>query len=122
MDFMLHRFAGLVEGLVVFPERMRRNLELTGGLVYSGTLLLELAKQGLSREDAYARVQDHAMAVWKASADGAAPPDAFQKRVTADPRIAELLSRDELARVFDLGVALRNVDAIFERTLREGGA
>jgi adenylosuccinate lyase len=122
VDFMLHRFAGLVEGLVVFPERMRKNLELTGGLVYSGTLLLELAGKGLSREDAYARVQDHAMAVWKASADGAAPPDAFQKRVSADPRIADLLGREELARVFDLGQALRNVDAIFERTLREGGA
>jgi adenylosuccinate lyase len=122
VDFMLHRFAGLVEGLVVFPERMRKNLELTGGLVFSGTLLLELAKKGLSREDAYARVQDHAMAVWKASADGAAPPDAFQKRIAADPRIAELLSREDLARVFDLGQALRNVDAIFERTLREGRA
>lgn len=122
LDFMLHRFAGLVEGLVVFPERMRRNLELTGGLVFSGTLLLELARKGLSREDAYALVQDHAMAVWKASADGAAPPGAFQARVAADPRITAQLSREELARIFSLDEALRQVDAIFERTLGEGRA
>jgi adenylosuccinate lyase len=122
LDFMLHRFAGLVEGLVVFPERMRRNLELTGGLVHSGTLLLELARKGLSREEAYALVQDHAMAVWKASADGAAPPDAFQRRIAADPRIAGALSGEELARVFSLDDALRNVDAIFARTLGEGSS
>jgi hypothetical protein len=62
------------------------------------------------------------MAVWKASADGAAPPDAFQARVAADPRITAQLSREELARVFSLDEALRQVDAIFERTLGEGRA
>ena len=64
LDFMLHRMAGLVGSLRVFPERLRENLDLTHGLVFSGTLLLELARKGLSREDAYRLVQGHAMETW----------------------------------------------------------
>lgn len=110
LDFMLHRFAGLVEGLVVFPERMRRNLESTGGLVFSGALLLELTRKGLSREDAYARVQGHAMRTWEGGGS-------FRERVLADPEITKVLSREEIERAFSLEQALRHVDAIFDRTL-----
>jgi adenylosuccinate lyase len=112
LDFMLHRFAGLVEGLVVVPENMRRNLELTHGLVFSGTLLLALAETGLSREEAYALVQGHAMETWEHGGD-------FRRRIEGDARIRKALSAEQIARVFDLAHGLRHVDAIFERTLSE---
>jgi adenylosuccinate lyase len=113
LDFMLHRFAGLVETLVVYPERMRENLESTRGLVFSGGVLLALAVRGLSREDAYALVQRHAMDTWQRGGD-------FRERVAADPEIARVLPKEEIERCFSLEEALRQVDAIFERTL-EGG-
>jgi len=112
VDFMLHRFAGLVGGLVVFPEQMKRNLELTHGLVFSGTLLLALAEAGLTREEAYALVQSHAMATWEEGGS-------FRARVEADARIRKALSREQIDEVFDLDHTLRHVDAIFERTLQE---
>jgi len=110
LDFMLHRLAGLVETLVVDTARMRQNLELTGGLVFSGTLLLHLARAGLTREEAYARVQGHAMDVWQHGGD-------FRQRIIADPRITEVLAKEEIDRAFSLDEALRHVDAIFERSL-----
>ncbi|MBW2316920.1 MAG: adenylosuccinate lyase [Deltaproteobacteria bacterium] len=110
LDFMLQRMAGLIETLVVDAERMRENLELTRGLVFSGTLLLHLARKGLAREDAYALVQGHAMDAWKTGGD-------FRQRVTGDPRMTEVLSKEEIDRVFSLEEALRHVDAIFERSL-----
>jgi len=110
LDFMLQRLAGLVETLAVDSERMRENLDLTGGLVFSGTLLLHLARKGLTREEAYALVQGHAMDVWKHGGD-------FRQRVIADPRITEILSKEEIDRAFSLEEALRHVDAIFERSL-----
>lgn len=109
-DFMLHRFAGLVETLVVFPDRMRENLELTRGLAFSGTLLLALAEHGVTREDAYALVQGHAMDTWDNGGD-------YRERVLADPRITAVLSKEEVDRAFSLDESLRHVDAIFERTL-----
>jgi adenylosuccinate lyase len=112
LDFMLQRFAGLVETLVVRGERMRENLELTRGLVFSGTLLLALARKGLSREDAYRLVQRHAMDTWDQGGE-------FLDRVLADAKITEHLSKEEILRAFSLEEALRHVDAIFERTLRE---
>jgi adenylosuccinate lyase len=115
LDFMLQRFAGLVETLVVHTERMRENLELTHGLAFSGALLLALADKGLSREAAYAHVQGHAMATWDEGGD-------FRDRVLADPRIGALLSKEEIERAFSLEQALRHVDAIFERTLAPGGS
>ena len=110
LDFMLRRAAGLVDSLVVNPDRMRQNLELTRGLVFSGTLLLELAAKGLSREDAYRLVQRHAMATWEHGGE-------FRERVLADGEVTEVLSKEEIDRAFDLGHALRNVDAIFARAL-----
>ncbi|MBW2312930.1 MAG: adenylosuccinate lyase [Deltaproteobacteria bacterium] len=112
LDFMLHRFAGLVEGLVVFPEAMKRNLELTNGLVFSGTLLLALAETGVTREEAYALVQGHAMETWEQGGS-------FRERVEADEKIGKALSTQQIDEVFDLDHTLRHVDAIFERTLRE---
>jgi len=112
LDFMLQRFAGLVETLVVFPERMRENLESTRGLAFSGTLLLELAGKGISREDAYRLVQGHAMQTWDHGGE-------FRDRVLADSEITELLSKEEIDRAFSVEEALRHVDAIFERTLKE---
>jgi adenylosuccinate lyase len=112
LDFMLQRFAGLVETLVVFPDRMRANLESTRGLAFSGTLLLQLASKGISREDAYALVQGHAMQTWDHGGE-------FRDRVLGDPEITELLSKEEIDRAFSLDEALRHVDAIFERTLKE---
>jgi len=110
LDFMLSRFAGLVDGLVVSPEHMRRNLELTNGLVFSGSLLLALAGTGLTREEAYALVQAHAMQTWEQGGS-------FRERIAADERISKALSPAQIAEVFDLDHTLRHVDAIFDRTL-----
>ncbi|HXK23966.1 MAG TPA: adenylosuccinate lyase [Myxococcota bacterium] len=114
LDFMLDRMAHLIDTLVVFPERMRENLELTRGLAFSGTLLLRLAEKGSSREDAYAVVQRHALEAWDEGGD-------FRERILAEPVIGALLSKEEIERAFSLEEALRHVDAIFARTLaREG--
>jgi len=110
LDFMLHRFAGLVESLVVYPERMRDNLESSRGLVFSGGLLLALAQKGVAREEAYRMVQRHAMVTWE---DGGS----FAERVAGDAEIGRVLSKEEIDDVFDLDRTLRNVDAIFARTL-----
>ena len=115
LDFILQRFAGLADTLVVHPERMRENLELTRGLAFSGTLLLSLAAAGLGREEAYAHVQRHAMDTWDRGGD-------FRDRVVSDPAITEVLSKEEILRAFSLEEALRHVDAIFERTLAAGDA
>ena len=112
LDFMLERFAGLVDALVVDALRMRENLDLTRGLAFSGTLLLELTRKGLSREGAYALVQRHAMETWDHGGD-------FRERVLADPKFCEALSKEEIDRAFNLDEALRHVDAIFGRALDE---
>jgi adenylosuccinate lyase len=110
VDFMLHRMAGLIETLVVFPDRMRENLELTRGLAFSGALLLELAEKGVSREEAYTLVQRHAMETWDRGGD-------YRDRILADPEIMAILSKEEIDHAFSLEASLRHVDAIFERTL-----
>ena len=94
LDFMLHRFAGLTESLLVYPERMRENLELTRGLAFSGTLLLALTRKGLTREEAYKLVQGHAMDTWDKGGD-------FRERVLADPEIPRLLAKEEIERAFE---------------------
>jgi adenylosuccinate lyase len=110
LDFMLERTAQLVDGLVVYPDRMRHNLEHTRGLPFSGALLAELLRAGLGREEAYPLVQRHAMETWERGGE-------FKKRILEDPEITGRLSRDAIDRCFDLDEALRHVDAIFERTL-----
>ncbi|TDJ15751.1 MAG: adenylosuccinate lyase [Deltaproteobacteria bacterium] len=113
VDFMLTRFTGLVDSLLVDPERMRANLELTRGLPFSGALLLALARKGITREEAYALLQGHSMDTWDKGGD-------YRDRVLADSKITELLSKEEIDRAFSLEESLRHVDAIFKRTLAEG--
>ncbi len=110
LDFMLRRFAGVVKNLAVSPERMMENLELTRGTVFSGHLLLALVDKGVSREDAYKLVQQHALAAW----DGGAP---LQERVSGDPVVTKALSEAEIAEVFSLKRHLREVDRIINRAL-----
>jgi len=107
-DYLLARMTDIVAGMRVFPERMLRNLDATGGLVFSGQLLQDLVEAGAAREDAYKWVQEHAMAAWETETN-------FQQRVAADPRIAKFLDQAALERTFDLKRQLRYVDAIFAR-------
>jgi adenylosuccinate lyase len=111
-DYLLAKTADLIEKLVVYPARMMKNLDSTGGLIFSGQLLLDLAEAGMSREDAYRLVQQHAMNAWQNDL-------VFRDLVAADPQIASRLAPDKLARTFDLTRQLANVDAIFERVLAE---
>jgi adenylosuccinate lyase len=113
LDHMLRRFTDIVRGLRVFPERMRRNLDLTRGLVHSGRLLLELTARGLRREDAYRVVQGHAMEAWQHDGD-------FRARVSADAEVRALLSDDDLDAVFRLDRHLVHVDALFARVFSVG--
>jgi adenylosuccinate lyase len=112
VHFMLHRLTGLVESLAVFPERMRANLDASRGLVCSGSVLLALARRGVSRQDAYRQVQRHALATWDEGGH-------LHDRLRADPEIARALPAEDLDACFDLEEQLRNVDAIFERVLAQ---
>jgi adenylosuccinate lyase len=105
LDYMLDRFAWLVEGLVVRPARMRRNLESSHGLFFSQRLLLALVDSGLSRDEAYRLVQRHALRAWDEEQD-------FRELVRAD---RELAGRVDLDAVFDLNAYTRHVDTVFER-------
>jgi adenylosuccinate lyase len=113
LDFMLHRFAGLMDGLQVYPQRMRENLELTRGLVFSQPVLLKLIEKGMERQAAYVVVQRNAMKVWDEDRD-------FRSLLAADPEVKKLLSPAELAECFDLDRALRHVEAVFGRVLGAG--
>jgi adenylosuccinate lyase len=105
LDYMLDRFSWIVDGLVVHPDRMRRNLEVSHGLVFSHRLLLALVESGLPRDDAYRIVQRHSMRAWEEERD-------FRELVSGDPEIG---SRVDLASVFDLDTTIRHVDTVFER-------
>ncbi|HEY1804321.1 MAG TPA: adenylosuccinate lyase [Terracidiphilus sp.] len=109
-DYLLAKTADLIDRLLVYPERMKKNLESTGGLIFSGQLLLDLAEAGMLREDAYKLVQSHAMRAWKEDLN-------FRDEVSREPAITKLLSPDKLAKTFDYTRQLGNVDAIFERVL-----
>ena len=108
LDHMLRRFTRIVRGMVVYPDRMRENLERSRGVVFSGTVLLELAKRGVSREQAYEWVQRNAMRAFHEQRD-------FKSLLLADPDLTRVLSRDEIEKAFDLKDQLRNVDVIFDR-------
>jgi adenylosuccinate lyase len=112
VHFMLQRLAGLIESLAVFPERMRANLDSSRGLVCSGSVLLALARHGVSRQDAYRLVQRHALATWDEGGH-------LHDRLSADPDVSRALPAGELDACFDLEQQLRNVDAIFERVLAQ---
>ncbi len=111
-DYLLAKTTDLIDRLLVYPERMKKNLESTGGLIFSGQLLLDLAEAGMLREDAYRLVQSHAMRSWKEDL-------VFRDEVGKDGKITILLSPEKLARTFDYTRQLGNVDAIFKRVLGE---
>ena len=109
-DYLLAKTADLIDRLLVYPDRMKKNLESTGGLIFSGQLLLDLAEAGLLREEAYRVVQSHAMRSWKEDL-------VFRDEVAKDTSITTLLTPEKLAKTFDYTRQLGNVDAIFERSL-----
>jgi len=110
VDYLLAKTTDLIDRLLVYPERMKKNLESTGGLIFSGQLLLDLAEAGMLREDAYRLVQSHAMRAWKEDL-------VFRDEVARDKAITMLLSTEKLAKTFDYTRQLGNVDAIFKRVL-----
>ena len=105
---MVRRFTGIVRDLVVHPDRMLANLQRSRGVVFSGTVLLELARRGLSREEAYTWVQRNAMRSHDERLD-------FRELLAEDQNVTRVMSKQDLDTVFDLSVQLRHVDAIFER-------
>jgi len=107
-DYLLEKTTNLVDTMFVYPERMRRNLDQTKGLVFSGQLLLDLAAAGMLRETAYAVVQKQAMDAWDNESD-------FRAAIEADPEIAKLVSKEKLAETFSVERQLKHVDAIFRR-------
>jgi len=112
VDYLLAKTTDLIDRLLVYPERMKKNLESTGGLIFSGQLLLDLSESGMMREDAYRLVQSHAMRSWKEDL-------VFREEVAKDAAITALLSAEKLDRTFDYTRQLGNVDAIFKRVLGE---
>jgi adenylosuccinate lyase len=111
IDYLLTKTATLIDKLLVYPARMLKNLESTGGLIFSGQLLLDLAESGMSREDAYRLVQQHAMRSWKEDLN-------FKDEIAKVPEITSRLTPEKLAHAFDYTRQLANVDAIFNRVLK----
>jgi adenylosuccinate lyase len=108
LDFALARAAGVIDKLVVYPERMRANLDSSHGLVHSGRVLNALTQKGMAREDSYALVQKHAMRAVKGEGD-------LLTSLKGDPAVTKLIKTAELEALFDLGYHLKNVDTIFAR-------
>jgi adenylosuccinate lyase len=120
LDHMLRRMTRIVRGMVIYPERMRENLGRSRGVVFSGTVLLELAKKGVSREQAYEWVQRNAMRSFHEEKD-------FKDLLLADPDVTQALSHAEIELAFDLHEQFRHVDHVFNRVFgsapsTEGGA
>jgi adenylosuccinate lyase len=112
LDHMLRRFTSIVSGMVVYPERMRANLELSRGVVFSGTVLLELARRGVSREQAYELVQRNAMRAFHEQRP-------FKDLLLADADVTQALPAQEIERAFDLDDQLKHVDVIFDRVFAQ---
>ena len=112
LDHMIRRFTRIVSGMVVYPQRMKENLERSRGVVFSGTVLLELARRGISREQSYEWVQRNAMRAFHENRD-------FKDLLLADADVTRVLSRADIERAFDLDEQLKHVDRIFERVFQE---
>jgi len=112
LDHMIRRFTRIVSGMVVYPERMKENLERSRGVVFSGTVLLELARRGISREQSYEWVQRNAMRAFHEKRD-------FKDLLLADEDVTRVLSRGDIERAFDLNEQLKHVDHIFQRVFQE---
>jgi len=108
LDFALVRMTRVVDGLVVYPENMKRNMALTGGLYFSQRFLLALVDKGVDRQEAYVLVQRNAMPVWEEGKD-------FKEELLNDPDVAKHLTAEEIEEHFDLTVHLRHIDTLFER-------
>jgi adenylosuccinate lyase len=111
VDYMLNKMINLVDTMLVYPERMMRNLNSTGGLVFSGQLLLDLIEAGVLREDAYRIVQRNAMKAWKEELN-------FRDLVLSDPEITSKVKRPTIENAFELKRQLRNVDKVFKRVFK----
>jgi adenylosuccinate lyase len=119
LDFALIRLAEVIEKLVVYPERMQRNLDLLGGLVHSQRVMLALTQSGVSREDAYAQVQRNAMPVWENMHHGRTG-NSFLDNLKADTDVMKALKPADIDALFDLGHHLKHVDTIFKRVFGAG--
>ena len=108
LDFMLHRLTNILDRLVVYQDRMRANLESTGGLFFSQRVLLALTEKGVDRDEAYRLTQRNAMAVWNEGST-------FKDRLAADPEVMAHLRPDQLEELFDLNYYLKHVDTIFSQ-------
>jgi adenylosuccinate lyase len=108
VDYMLHRMTGIIDGLQVYPERMKENMERSYGLMFSQRVLLKLADKGLPRQQAYEIVQKNAMRAWRERTD-------FHALLAADPQVTARLAPSDLAACFEAAWYLRNVDAIYRR-------
>ena len=112
LDFALGRLTGMMDKLVVYPERMQKNLDDLGGLVFSQRVLLALTQAGMSREDSYKAVQRNAMQVWEKGGN-------YLDLLSADPDIAKHISRDQLEPMFDMSYHTKHVDTVFKRVFGE---
>ncbi|MBI5217101.1 MAG: adenylosuccinate lyase [Ignavibacteriae bacterium] len=108
LDYMLAQFIKIIDNLLIYPENMLKNLELTNGLIFSQSVLLALAKKGMKREDAYAAVQKAAMEVWQSKRN-------FKEVLKEDETIRAVLNEQELDELFDLKKSMKSVEYIFER-------
>ena len=108
MDYMLMKLNKLFENLIVYPENMMKNLNMTNGLIFSQEVLLMLVQKGISREDAYKLVQKNAMQVWEKNKD-------FKTLLKSDKDILNLLNENEIDSLFDLNKILININKVFER-------
>lgn len=119
-DFMLHRLTSLIEKLVIYPKNMMKNLNLTGGLVFSQRILLELPKKGVSREDAYKIVQRNAMRVWQDLQEGKSAlndkgESLYLQYLLADSELVGLIGKEAIRECFEFSYYTKNVDSIFKR-------
>ena len=122
-DFMMHRMNNVIANLTVMPENMMKNLNLTGGLVFSQRVLLELPKAGVSREDAYRIVQRNAMKVWEEIQQGKSTTNdkgesLYLQYLLADEELRQSLSEAQIRECFNFDYYTKNVDAIFKRVFK----
>ncbi|MHA1566655.1 MAG: adenylosuccinate lyase, partial [Alphaproteobacteria bacterium] len=110
LDFCLNRLAGVVDKLLVYPERMQHNLDQLGGLIHSGAVLLALTQTGMSREEAYQAVQRNATRIWQEGGN-------LQDALAADPEVAKRLAGTALDDLFASTAHLQHIDNIFDRAL-----
>jgi adenylosuccinate lyase len=108
IDYMMNRLKGIINGLVVHPENMARNMQITKGLVFSQQVLMRLAEKGIERQKAYVMVQRNALKVWEGEG-------AFKELILNDKEIMQYLDTKEVEEIFDVKYHLKHVDEIFER-------